>query len=565
MAKMTTKEAPARTLDRWGRANNTLFVGPGCKYTTVEAAVGAATAGYLDPNQINLTGTPADGEYLTITAKGGSGADDAVVYWFDAEEDGTPPESVPSGAVTVLATELDPWASSLIAAVNANQASYITAASGSGDGVLLQIIPAGGYTYLEVDLSGAPSLAQTEDHYHCDSTMPVTEIRLGPGEYVITDTLKLYSNMHLVGESREGCVIRQSEATPSGLELGAQNCSVQNVTVECPYTEGATSDVSAASTVKMDAIEGSSDFLVAGCKLVSNHWNFTGDGLRGEIRDNYLVASNPFNMGSTKYCRFANNVCHYMAQSSQCIALLDHQVSSADFRNVIKGNVIIAERTSVTSPNHLVYAFQIGGCGHVVEDNTVVLLVQNWPADKTLHFLRIGMAAVPGDLGAVADNPIRFDNNTFRIYVNGATQPTSVRALEIAVTGDDPAADVYLRNNRFLTDSSAAKVAIDASNASGSSTIYVEENGLGGFESGSVTLSNVTLSHVAQIVRPPISVANVTDGGPTDAELDSAFGTPANLGEGFIGLVNDADGGVNNFICWVSDGKWAYLKGTVAT
>ena len=43
-------------------------------------------------------------------------------------------------------------------------------------------------------------------------------------------------------------------------------------------------------------------------------------------------------------------------------------------------------------------------------------------------------------------------------------------------------------------------------------------------------------------VRVPQSVANVTEAAPTDAQLDSAFGTPASLGRGFIGTVDDNDG-----------------------
>jgi len=38
-------DAPRKTLDKWGQDNSTLFVGPGCKYTTLAAAVAAASAG----------------------------------------------------------------------------------------------------------------------------------------------------------------------------------------------------------------------------------------------------------------------------------------------------------------------------------------------------------------------------------------------------------------------------------------------------------------------------------------------------------------------------------------
>lgn len=49
---------------------------------------------------------------------------------------------------------------------------------------------------------------------------------------------------------------------------------------------------------------------------------------------------------------------------------------------------------------------------------------------------------------------------------------------------------------------------------------------------------------------------------PTDAELDGAFGTPATLGDGFYGIAREGD---HSFICWTSNAKWLYQKGTVAS
>jgi hypothetical protein len=59
------------------------------------------------------------------------------------------------------------------------------------------------------------------------------------------------------------------------------------------------------------------------------------------------------------------------------------------------------------------------------------------------------------------------------------------------------------------------------------------------------------------------SVANVSNP-PTDAELDSAFGTPATLGRGFVGLVDDNDDDTLSWICWTSDASWYYVLGTKA-
>lgn len=60
-----------------------------------------------------------------------------------------------------------------------------------------------------------------------------------------------------------------------------------------------------------------------------------------------------------------------------------------------------------------------------------------------------------------------------------------------------------------------------------------------------------------------ISTANVTT--PTDAELDSAFGTPATVGRGFMAFVDDNAAGTAGILV-ISDGaNWWYLSMTKAT
>lgn len=64
-------------------------------------------------------------------------------------------------------------------------------------------------------------------------------------------------------------------------------------------------------------------------------------------------------------------------------------------------------------------------------------------------------------------------------------------------------------------------------------------------------------------IRTKVSTAN-TANPPTDAELDSAFGTPATVGTGFIGLLNDNNGGTNEYLCWSDGTNWFYATGTKA-
>ncbi len=74
-----------------------------------------------------------------------------------------------------------------------------------------------------------------------------------------------------------------------------------------------------------------------------------------------------------------------------------------------------------------------------------------------------------------------------------------------------------------------------------------------------------------QITMPGIrfikSTANVSDP-PTDAQIDSAFGTPAVVGSNFIGVIDDNDGAVSGdvWMCWTTGtaAEWFYLSMTKA-
>lgn len=52
---------------------------------------------------------------------------------------------------------------------------------------------------------------------------------------------------------------------------------------------------------------------------------------------------------------------------------------------------------------------------------------------------------------------------------------------------------------------------------------------------------------------------------PTDAELDSAIGTPASVGAGFIALLNDNNAGANEYLVWSDGSAWWTVAGVKAT
>ncbi len=61
----------------------------------------------------------------------------------------------------------------------------------------------------------------------------------------------------------------------------------------------------------------------------------------------------------------------------------------------------------------------------------------------------------------------------------------------------------------------------------------------------------------------PTSSADVSNP-PTDAELDSAFGTPATVGNGFTALLDDAGGDTNVYAVYSNGTSWFYTTLTKA-
>jgi len=78
-----------------------------------------------------------------------------------------------------------------------------------------------------------------------------------------------------------------------------------------------------------------------------------------------------------------------------------------------------------------------------------------------------------------------------------------------------------------------------------------------------INLLSATFQRIDQPARTLVSTANVSNP-PTDAELDSAFDTPANLPTGFIGLVDDNGAGTNFWVVVADGSAWWYVAMTKA-
>lgn len=51
---------------------------------------------------------------------------------------------------------------------------------------------------------------------------------------------------------------------------------------------------------------------------------------------------------------------------------------------------------------------------------------------------------------------------------------------------------------------------------------------------------------------------------PTNAQLDTAFGTPESVGNGFVGLLEDAGAGAAVYLCIARNSDWWYATLTKA-
>jgi len=90
-------------------------------------------------------------------------------------------------------------------------------------------------------------------------------------------------------------------------------------------------------------------------------------------------------------------------------------------------------------------------------------------------------------------------------------------------------------------------------------------SGTAGANGTIILTSDNPINANASGIRTKQAVTNVNDTTPTDAELDTAFGTPASLGRGFIGLVDDNDADTIGYIAWTTDASWFWIIGTKAT
>lgn len=149
-------------------------------------------------------------------------------------------------------------------------------------------------------------------------------------------------------------------------------------------------------------------------------------------------------------------------------------------------------------------------------------------------------------------------NNRFEIgYVSSAASGGNI------ITGDFADFSITTAGNVGIGMTAVEKLDV---NGTIKGTGYKSSDGSAGV-SGTVagsTFKDGLLTTAVSGVKLTVSTADVSSP-PTDAELDSAFGTPATVGAGFIGIVNDNNTGTAEYLCWSDGTNWFYAAGTKAT
>lgn len=138
---------------------------------------------------------------------------------------------------------------------------------------------------------------------------------------------------------------------------------------------------------------------------------------------------------------------------------------------------------------------------------------------------------------------------------NGFTSATLIDMTVQNLFAPDVTTDFAVGQFARVTGFKIEAAAADLDIASQSATL---------FNGSHLNFSNFKGSIEPNGIRTKQSVNNVHDTTPTDAELDTAFGTPATLGRGFVATIDDNDGNTNGYLVWTSDASWYWLKGTKA-
>lgn len=164
---------------------------------------------------------------------------------------------------------------------------------------------------------------------------------------------------------------------------------------------------------------------------------------------------------------------------------------------------------------------------------------------------------------------------TMRLNTTGFEMTTDTGSIYLRASSTDRV-QFYMADGSLLLSTSGSQFRTAYGTAAKPNFAAVSDYQSGFYVSAANTVG-ISTNQTARLLIGSDGIVNCTNGGirtkvstantanpPTDAELDSAFGTPATVGSGFVGILDDADGGTNVYICFTEGSVWLTALGTVA-
>lgn len=146
---------------------------------------------------------------------------------------------------------------------------------------------------------------------------------------------------------------------------------------------------------------------------------------------------------------------------------------------------------------------------------------------------------------------------------------TTSPQLELSYDGSNNATFAVGSGGDLTINASGGDISFGNENLSTTGTLNAGVATLAtGSTIGTLTLADASITDSGGVVRfdgltVKYTEDNVADP-PLDTQLDTIFGTPAALGAGYIGILDDNSADTDVYICFTNDTSWWYIKGTKA-
>lgn len=539
--------------------DNVIIVKPGESIQDAIDAIAGYQAGYytgamLDMGSDSVDAMPDDyyGTAITLTVPGLS----SCIYEFT---NGSTP-SIP-GAVAVDISgclAIEEMIQAFSNAVASQQSSALQIA-------VTDYIPISGFppcvvltnpsTYANFQIDVQSDYVSLSEEFSCKYGAPDSRyvVVLLPGTYELTSPIRLPQNVSLIGVDRESCVLSSSFAENLPAIVMNSDTSIENLTVNANQKAGVAVANPYANTANV---------CVRNCNITCMAWAiYTVDAFGittynpiHEISNLQVIgcalnSSNPIYSKRTLVdSKISDNIAEFNGTPTAYFAFIDGYLWNAAAARVVITNNVVRLRTDI---NYFPYVANLKGYGHVFANNEIYIKNGGYSSSSTLVLFSIFDAQLRSGETVLSKNIIA--DNFITVEFDNTTNVASSKFAYVNQVPGSSVADIELRNNNVSLNFNKPQIAIDADCQSGNtSKIILGPNAIGGYESGTMELTNITLQP-----QSTIWARRASGSGLTHAALDTAFGGHETVGSGFIGIyTNTSDS--KQYLVWSDGTQWHY-------